>query len=452
MLIANAEIYRVGRADLRIEQGRVTAIGRLARRPGEQALDQQGAAVLPGLNDHHAHLMAFAASLDSVACGPPQVTSEAALTEALREARPNSQGWIRGIGYHESVAGRIDRRWLDRLLPGVPVRVQHRSGRLWMVNGAGLERIRAASRDGCAPKGAHGRFYDQDQALGRLWGRSPPPIEAASRQLAAYGVTGVTDLTPSNGTAAAARFAAHQAGGRLLQRIEVGGTLDMVHGLAGPVKVHLHESSLPDFAWVCRLVRASHGKGRAVAMHCVTEAELVFALAAFDEAGTGPGDRVEHASVTPPALLDLLRELGLLVVTQPHFVAERGDAYWRELPAEERPWLYRCRSFRARGIPLAAGSDAPFGHADPWRSMRASVQRRTASGQSLGAEEALSAEQALSLYLGALDEPGRERPIEVGAPADLCLLDRPWRQARQFLESGMVAATIAEGRIIHRRG
>lgn len=455
MLIANAELYRVGLADrladLRIEGDRIAAIGQLDQRPGEPVLDQQGAAVLPGLNDHHLHLMAYAASLDSVACGPPKVRTEAALKAALKNARPNAQGWIRGIGYHDSVAGPIDSRWLDRLLPEVPVRVQHRSGRLWIINGAGLDRLREASADGRLPIGTQGRFFDQDAALGELWGQAPPPIEAASRRLAACGVTGLTDLTPSNDTAAAACFEAHRAAGRLLQRIRVGGTLDMDHALAGPVKVHLHESSLPDFTGLCRLIGASHAKGRAVAVHCVTETELVFTLAAFEQAGARPGDRIEHASVTPPALLDPLHDLGLLVVTQPHFVAERGDAYLRDLPAEERPWLYRCRSFRERRIPLAGGSDAPFGHADPWRSMRAAVDRRTASGQALGADEALSAEQALSLYLGALDEPGTERRIEVGAAADLCLLDSPWRRVRHRLDSSAVAATIQAGRIIYRR-
>ena len=477
MLIANAQVYGAGLADLRIEQGCIAAVGQLDRRPGERVLDRHGAAVLPGLNDHHIHLMAFAAALDSVACGPPRVHTAEELIEALNRARPNAQGWIRGIGYHESVAGDIDRQWLDRLSPDRPMRVQHRTGRLWIVNSAGLDRLAQASPEGVLPIGERGRFYDRDEALGELWGRAAPPVEAASRRLAAYGVTGLTDLTPGNDTAAAARFENFRCSGRLLQRVRVGGTLETGHalvriahqfssrahrrpqqevgercGLTGPTKVHLHDSFLPDFDSLRDLIGASHSQRREVAMHCVTEAELVFALAAFRDAGTRPGDRIEHASVTPPALLAQIRELGLLVVTQPHFVTERGDAYLRDLPAAEHAWLYRCRGFLEGGIPLAGGSDAPFGHADPWRAMRAAVDRRTASGQSLGAPEALSAEQALSLYLGSLEEPGRQRRIEVGAPADLCLLDRPWRKARTQLHSACVSVAVQAGRIIYRRG
>ena len=449
MLIARAEIHGADVADLRIEKGKVTAIGHLPRRCGEAVLDLQGGAALPGLNDHHVHFMAYAASLESVACGPPKVRTPEQLIEALGRARPNRGGWIRGIGYHQSVAGDIDRHWLDRHLPDTPARVQHRSGRLWVVNGAGLRRLARTIAYGSLPVHDEGRFHDQDEALGRLWGRTIPSAGAASNRLASYGVTGLTDLTPHNDDTAAARFEELRSSGSLLQAVRVGGMLQMNHRLTGPTKVHLHDSDLPDFDDLCGLVRASHARRREVAVHCVTEAELVFALAAFREAGAYPGDRIEHASVTPPALLSQLRGLGLLVVTQPHFIAERGDAYRRELPCAEHGWLYRCRGFLDRGIPLAAGSDAPFGHADPWRAMHAAVARRTASGHILGQWERLTPEEALSLFLGTLDEPRQPRRIAVGVAADLCLLDRPWRQARVRLDSACVRATVQNGNIIY---
>ena len=449
MLIANAEIHGNRIADLRVENGRIAAIGELERRPAEPVLELQGGAALPGLNDHHIHLMAYAAALDSVACGPPDVHTPEQLVDALGRARAKDTGWIRGIGYHESVAGDIDRGWLDRHAPSVPIRIQHRSGRLWIVNSTGLDRLAAASSRGRPPLQEDGRFHDQDLALGKLWGPKLPRIGEASRKLASFGVTGLTDLTPRNDDAAAGRFERLRSSGCLLQTIRVGGVLDMTHPATGPTKVHLHESSLPEFACFCGLIGASHARGREVAVHCVTEAELVFALAAFQDAGACPGDRIEHASVAPPALLDQILALGLMVVTQPHFVAERGDAYLRDLPPDERASLYRCRSFLNLGIPLAGGSDAPFGHADPWRAMRAAVTRRTASGQPLGEREGLSPEEALSLFLGPLQEPHRPRRIEVGAAADLCLLDQPWREARTRLDSACVRATVQDGILVH---
>jgi predicted amidohydrolase YtcJ len=53
----------------------------------------------------------------------------------------------------------------------------------------------------------------------------------------------------------------------------------------------------------------------------------------------------------------------------------------------------------------------------------------------------------LALFLGDPLSPGHgSRTVSVGADADLCLLDRPWRQARVSLDKVAVAATIKGGK------
>ena len=465
MLILNAELYGAADStvcDLRTANGRVAEIGSLSREPDEIVLDAAGGALLPGLHDHHIHLLSYAASLGSVRCGPPEVSNEAALIERLR-TRPGA-GWLRGYGYHESVAGEIDRRWLDQHLSERPVRIQHRSGRLWILNSAALEALasRQADQAETAEKAEvalrlpeDGRLYDSDAALGALLGRELPPVAEASRMLASCGVTGITDMTPGNDADSLALFTDLRSTGTLRQHLFLAGSPALPYpGSADEVttaatKIHLHDSNLPEFTTLCCSIRDSHAKNRPIAVHCVTEVELVFALSAIEEAGTLPGDRIEHASVTPPQLLDTLALLGLTVVTQPNFIAERGDAYLQDLPAGEQPWLYRARGFMARHIPLAGGTDAPFGAADPWIAIRSAVERRTASGRALGPDEALAPEQAVELFLGLPESPARPRRIEVGAAADLCLLDRPWAQARTVLSRQLVRATICSGRQIY---
>jgi predicted amidohydrolase YtcJ len=185
----------------------------------------------------------------------------------------------------------------------------------------------------------------------------------------------------------------------------------------------------------------------------VTRAELVFALTALRSAGTRPGERIEHAAVAPPELVKQIAELELAVVAQPHFVHERGDAYRADVEGADLPWLYRGRAFLEANIPLAAGTDAPFGDPDPWRAMRAAVQRRTAGGCSFGPNERISPEQALALFLSPLGAAGSApRRVVPGASADLCLLDRPWCAARSELTSECIAATLAEGRLVFARG
>lgn len=458
MLIRGAQLDGCETGDLRVEHGRVVAIApTLAPRPGEPLIEAAGAALFPGLHDHHLHLQSLAAALASVACGPPQVADAAALAAALRrKAQELPAGeWIRGVGYHESVAGDLDRQALDALLPTHPVRIQHRSGRLWILNSAALAIVHADEALLDDDERARGRLYDADTWLrSRLQGLRPD-LRAVSRQLASWGVTGVTDTSPDNGPDELQHFAAARQRGELLQVLRLMGDARLdaaadLPGLArGERKFHLHDAELPDFDHLCADIRRSHRAGRGCAFHCVSRTDLLFALAALREAGVERGDRIEHASVTPPEALDELRALGLTVVTQPNFVGERGDAYLSEVEAVDQPWLYRLRSFLDAGVPLAGSTDAPFGDANPWGAMQAAVSRRTPSGASIGAEEALTPEQARDLFLGPLEAPGAgPRRLAVGAPADLCLLDRPWEAARADLATVRVRVTWRAGEVI----
>jgi hypothetical protein len=47
---------------------------------------------------------------------------------------------VRGVGYHESVAGVLDHARID-LLPGAAVRIQHRSGARWMLSSEAVRRL-----------------------------------------------------------------------------------------------------------------------------------------------------------------------------------------------------------------------------------------------------------------------------------------------------------------------
>lgn len=465
MLIRGAELADSVRADLRIDGERIAELApRLEASPGEELIEASGAAVLPGLHDHHLHLRAFAASLHSVRCGPPQVRNERELAVALREAaaRTPPGSWLRGVGYHESVAGELDRARLDALLPDRPLRIQHRSGRLWIFNSIALDRL-APPPDAPLERVDgrwNGRLYDADDWLRAHLPPSPATsLLAASRWLASRGVTGVTDTTHHNGPEALEAFAEARASGELLQRLRAMGDarLDTVGERPGVElgehKFHLHEHDLPSFDVLVAAIRASHARGRGAAFHCVTRTELAFALAALREAGAQAGDRIEHAAVAPPELLAEIAALGICVVTQPNFVAERGDDYLRDVEADDRPWLYRLRGFVEAGVPLGLSTDAPFGAADPWAAIAAATARRTPSGAVLGGDEALDAAQALERFLAPLGQPGAApRRLARGAVADLCLLDRGRAAVLRDPAAVGVRLTLVGGRIVHRAG
>jgi predicted amidohydrolase YtcJ len=379
------------------------------------------------------------------------------LRRHLVAAAADGDGWLRGYGYHASVAGDIDRHWLDAVVRDRPVRIQHRSGRLWLFNSAGLDLLGATGPLETSPLETStdrltGRLYDGDAWLRDRLGARRPALPRVGTLLARQGVTGVTETTPGNGPDTLDWLRAAQRDGGLPQRLQVMGDdrLDGMTGDAacrpGPLKVHLHETDLPPLDQLCRRIARSHAADRPVAVHCVTPAELIFALSALTDAGAIDGDRIEHASLAPPEVLDWMADLGVTVVTQHNFLAERGGAYRREIPPAELPWLYRGRSFLERGIRLAGGCDAPFGRPAPWAAMQAATERRDPAGAAIGVEERLTPGEALALFLGPLDDPGgKPRLVESGVAADLCLLDRNWASARQALGAVTVAATLIGG-------
>jgi predicted amidohydrolase YtcJ len=481
VLIERAELAGQGPLCVRLAGERIAEIApALAPRAGEERLDAAGGALLPGLHDHHLHLLALAAAGRSVRCGPPEVRTREALARALAAAAVVAGGgWVRGIGYHDSVAGALERRDLDAIAPGAALRVQHRSGQLWILSSAALERLGlacGADAPGAAPSGiapfgvapsgverdaagrATGRLYRLDAWLReRLPPEAPPALAPVGAALARMGITGLTDATATNGAGELALFEAAATSGALPQRLLLMGRLELPEPshprvARGAVKLVLADAALPGFDACCEEIRAAHAARRAVAVHCVTRAELVFALAALEAAGVRPGDRIEHAGVAPPELAVGMAALGLTAVVQPNFLFERGDAYAAEVEPADLPWLHRGRGLLAAGVALGGGTDAPFGAPDPWRVMRAAVERRSAGGLVLGADEALSPERALALFTTPSDAPGAApRRIEPGAPADLCLLDRPWASARETFGGALVVATLCAGRIVHRR-
>jgi predicted amidohydrolase YtcJ len=434
MLIRNATLLDGTVTDIRVD-ALIEEIGDgLATRKGEGVLYAGGGTVLPGLHDHHVHLRSAASALDSFFVGPPGVTTKAQLTQLLSNATPGPDGWIRAVGYHESVAGELDRATLDAVLPDVPVRIQHRSGALWILNSEALGRVGLAEHPDGRLRSADHRWSDALQ-------RRESDLADLSRRITATGVTGVTDATPDLGADDLISLLVAHRHGEFRPRLR----------FLAPGKKILQDDRL-DLDSLTDWIAGQHNDGRPVAVHCVTAAQLVVTIAALRAAGSHPLDRIEHAAVVPDDnLADLadLAKLGLTVVTQPNFVAERGDQYLADVSAADHGQLWRVASLLNATVPVALSTDMPFGHGDPWTAMRAAVYRTTPSGAVLNANECVSALKALTMFLGRPDEPGRARTVETGQPGDLCVLTEPPATALAELNAGMVAATIIGGELVY---
>lgn len=434
MLIQRATLLDGAVVDIRVGNHITAVADGLVRLPGEQVYDAAGATVIPGLHDHHVHLRAAAAALTSTRVGPARVHNRAELARALAAADIGSDGWIRAVGYHEAAAGPLDRTVLDEVSPPVPVRVQHRSGVLWTLNSAGLARVGLADHP-------DGRLSSADRSWSDTLQRNESGLDAVSRRLCVYGVTGVTDATPDLEVGDIVKLLQAHRHGELRQR---------VHCLA-PGKRILHDTDL-DLDDLTAWITERHCDAAPVAVHCVTAAQLVITLSALQTAGHHPHDRIEHAAVVPDDTVADLAHLGVTVVTQPNFVAERGDQYLHDVPASEHHELWRVASLLRVGVPVALSTDMPFGDDDPWKAMHAAVHRTTGRGAVLGPDECVSARAALSMFLGTADHPVRPRTVAPGQPGDLAVLAAPPEEVLDSLESGVVTATVIAGDVVYERG
>src|ERR1700712_5949703 len=141
MLIQRATLMDGRVVDIRTEAELLEVSDRLDPVTGESVIDGAGRTVIPGLHDHHVHAYSAAAALTSVHIGPREVHDVEDLKKVLADAEIGEDGWIRAVGYHEAIAGPLDRAALDDVEARTPVRVQHRSGILWTLNSAGLAAV-----------------------------------------------------------------------------------------------------------------------------------------------------------------------------------------------------------------------------------------------------------------------------------------------------------------------
>lgn len=457
--------------DIELAGSTIAAVTRAGTRPprGADVLDAGGCVVIPTLHDHHLHLAAAAVASSAVVVGPPLVSTAVAAATAIADTARGADGWRRAVGYHESVAGDLDRHLLERWSPGVPLRIQHRSGAMWVLNTTALGVLDLADEltdDASVPPGverdpagrATGRLFRLDDwlrdrlehVLANGLGSVAPDLSAVARRLLTRGVLSCTDATPHGSPGDLERYAGWCTAIEPLRvtlmvapEVEVA---DAVAGRVGWTKIVLGDDHLPDPDSVVDWIEGSHRYGRPVAVHAVTGAATALAIAAWRSAGAQDGDRIEHGAIINHGAVGELSALGVRVVTQPAFVHERGDTYLSDVDPEDQHDLWRCASLFGAGVPVAAGSDAPYGPIDPWWAMATAITRHTATGRTLGAAEAISAQEALALYLSASHDPGGPaRRVQPGEPADLGVLDRPFATLARDPSAVEVRASIHGG-------
>ncbi|ADP18351.1 amidohydrolase family protein 21 [Achromobacter xylosoxidans A8] len=184
-----------------------------------------------------------------------------------------------------------------------------------------------------------------------------------------------------------------------------------------------------------------------------------FALDAFEHAlAMHPGavpPRIEHCCCAPPAIQARMARLGVIDSSAAGFAYNLGDAYLRNRPESDWPWLWPHRDMLDRGVLVCGHSDAPVCDRNPFLGMWSMVNRKTASGAGIGAAQAISVDEAMRCYTvnpaRAERQYASKGTLAPGKLADLIVLDRDlYRIPADQIKEAAVRATLVGGRAVFR--
>ena len=453
---------------LAIRGERIVAVGAKRdvdayRGEATQQIELGDAVLLPGFIDAHGHLTALAsfiqfANLASPPVGP--VTDIGDLQTALRAHAGESQDWIIGRGYDESLLaeGRHPTRDdLDVVSRDRPVFIAHVSLHLGVANSKALELagISASTPDprgGVIRRRAGSLEPDgvlEESALYEVMARLPPPspeqaladLVAAGREYAANGFTTVQDGATSMQAWQLLR-AADRAGllrqdvlayavwhdaelwadeardeSQHLDRVKLGGIKLVLDGspqgktayLTAPYHVpprgqgasYRGYPALPDEEVVAEVEKFARA-GYQVMIHANGDAaidQMIAAIDALEEKHPQPDRRpiLIHGQVTRP---DQIGELARLGIVPSFFSAHTffwGDWHRDSVLGPGRaPGISPTASARAARLRFTVHMDAPVLPPDAMRMIWATVNRQTRSARTLGVAERIPVMAAIA--------------------------------------------------------
>jgi len=500
-----------------IKDGLIQAVGtsdELSLRigPSTQVVDLQRQAVTPGLIDPHNHLQVMGLmNTYFLPFIPPEVRTIQELQTKLAEAAAQTPKgeWI--TGYYLAVSeGRVpNRQDLDPVSPEHPVWLMQQGGHFGAANSlalkiAGITAKTPNPTGGIIERDASGEptgvFYNH-RAMDLLRQYIPQVTPETTRDniistQPLFAACGVTSFQDNNvrGTDTIGLYLDIGKQGKMLLRGAVYYTLEwpqdlnraltqlehyadpfmrlagfkfLIDGQAPTAYCHQPHNGI---SWNMstwepgsfkQAVRALHETGLQICVHCAGDAAVDLTLDAYEEAMNAkprpdPRHRIEHAVITTPEATKRMKDLGVVVSTQPQFIRVGGDS-WVKLFGEERAQRAMVtREWLDNGVHLALGSDAPT---TPWytpqMTLWGALTRVSYSGKEIGPEQRLTIQEALRAHtMGAAyaaHEEAIKGSIEVGKLADLVVWkEDPYTATTQRLPQIAVATTIVGGKVVYQ--
>ena len=138
--------------------------------------------------------------------------------------------------------------------------------------------------------------------------------------------------------------------------------------------------------------------------------------------------RIEHCGGPRRDQVERIARLGVIVVGQPRYFWDAGDAWLEALDADRAQRLQPYRELVDAGVKFALSSDAPVASHRPMDTIASAVMRTTISGAVIGADQALTVEEAVRAATAdsaaSFFADDRLGTLEAGLLADVVVLDR----------------------------
>ncbi len=202
----------------------------------------------------------------------------------------------------------------------------------------------------------------------------------------------------------------------------------------------------------------AHAAGWQIGVHAQGDAGIEMTLDAFAEAlqrapAADPRFRIEHAGGPTVAQVVRMAALGVVAVNQPSYLRDSGDEFLTRLGGRAerlQPW----REELAAGVRVVVSSDSDVASYRPVRTMAAALDRTTSGGLPIGANQALTLEEALRAHTieaaFALRMDDRIGSLEVGKLADVAVVDGDvWGASPGELAELPIWLTVLDGQVAY---
>jgi predicted amidohydrolase YtcJ len=502
LILSNGHIRTLGRSGLAacdylaIEGGLVVAAGGHEvmglRGPRTRVVDLHGAAVLPGFNDAHAHVVYYGLTRFGADLGGTRSVAEIVKRLRAHALTLKPGEWQQGMGYRaaELAERRPPHRLeLDRAMRNRPAFIDERGGHARVANSAALGAAGIDDLTKDPPGGRIGRDTDGTpnglllESAMRLVADVQPPIALtrrvqgilkAQRLLLSRGITSVGAAVNRGFADDLRAYQLLAERGRLKMRVneflswellEAAAGLGVTAGFggdvvrAGPIKVFVdggaERVAMRSGKAVWRttpaelrdIVATASRAGLQVAAHAIGDSAIAAMCDAVESAGAVTlRHRVEHCTICPPDLQRRLARLGMVAVMQPmaaRFAQEPSSPFG----AHDRWNLAAHGPLIKAGVPVAFSSDLPvMTDPNPWLGIRAAVEDRINGISELAALKAYTSTGAYSSF-----EENIKGTLEPGMLADLQIYDHdPLAQPRARWDRLRPRAVLLGGRSVLR--